>query len=510
MTVSVNKAAPQTLRYLAVGGYNVAFTLAVFWLLDTLFTGPLGVQGVYWVSALLGIVNGFIFQRIFVWRSRNRWHSEFVRFLLMNLTTSVVNSFLLYLVVQLGRFPAFPSQVVITGILVVASFFIARTWVFRSGTTRTTKKAPHRVDVFLQYYKPHVSGLTNMAADLAEHAAAQGFEVHVHCVSLANTAQETVVNGVSVHAYRRSFSLARGAFSFTLVREIWKMRNRAGLAHAHMPYPESFLLSWILGPDWKLIASYQCDAPMMGGLSNVIARALDASQKSFISRAVFTVASSEDYATHSRLASVMVAHGGRAIPATSTDRRGGIPTFVEPGKRFVGFLGRPTSEKGIDVALDALELLPDDVCLLLAGPVVGLSEKASFDRDKLNRLSSAGRVRSLGFLEEAQVADFYASLAAFVLPSTNSFEAFGIVQVEAISAGVPVVASDLPGVRTIVQTTGFGEVAHIGDHIDLARCLNAVLDGSYDHERARAVLEDQYLSPVPENAYIELYERMLS
>lgn len=499
----------QGIRYLLVGGYNVLFTLVVFWLLDRFLADVLGVQGVYWISAVLGIINGFIWQRLLVWRSRNRWHLEFLRFLALNLATSLVNSLLLLLVVQMGGQPAFPSQVVITAVLVVASYLVSRTWVFRSPSIEDAA-TPRRIDVFLQYYKPHVSGLTNMAADLAEFAVREGFEVHVHCVSGEPGAHESVMNGVTVHAYKRSFSLGRGSFSIPLIVQMWRMRNGAGIAHAHMPYPEAFLLAWILGPGWRLIATYQCDAPMTGGAANLIARALDASQRSFIKRADYTVCSSADYQHHSRLSGVMAEHRGLAIPATSVDRAGGSPSFATEGTRYVGFLGRPTSEKGIDVALDALEQLPADVSLLLAGPVVGLSEKASFDQAKFARLAEAGRIRSLGFLSDDQIADFYASLAVFILPSTNSFEAFGIVQVEAISAGTPVVASDLPGVRTIVQNTGFGEIARIGDGADLARGILRALEGGYDAAAARAVLESTYLSPNPENRYLELYERILS
>lgn len=502
-------------RYLIVGGLNVGFTLTVFWILDRLFSETIGVQPVYWISALLGIANGFVWQRLLVWRSHGQWHFEFLRFLAMNLATSVANSLLLYLAVELARFDAFPSQVVITAILVVFTFLLTRSWVFgRADADASRASLPNagdqlrRVDVFLQYYKPHVSGLTNMTADLAEYASLEGFEVHVHCVSPRGRTEISSVNGVTVHAYRRSFSLGRGAFSLPLIFGIWRIRGRAGIAHVHMPYPESFLLSWILGPNWRLLATYQCDAPMTGGLDNVIARALDASQTSFMKRADFTVASSEDYARNSRLSRVMARHNGRAIAATSVDRRGGSPTFAESGKRWVGFLGRPTSEKGIDVALDALDRLPEDVCLLLAGPIVGLSEKATFDREKFARLEAAGRIRSLGFLEEDEIADFYASIEVFILPSTNSFEAFGIVQVEAISAGTPVVASNLPGVRTIVQTTGYGEISAIGDADDLADKVQKVLEGQYDRTKAREILEQTYLSPTPQAAYLKLYEQM--
>lgn len=362
-----------------------------------------------------------------------------------------------------------------------------------------------RIDVFLQYYKPHVSGLTNMAATLAETAAGAGYDVHVHCVAKAGAGSTTVVDGVTVHSYRKSFSLGRGNFSLGFLRAGRRARREEGIAHFHLPLPESALFGWMLSHR-PLLVTYQCDAPANGFLGTIMARALDVSHKVLIRRARVTCTSSDDYAVHSRLAPLFARMSARGIAATSIDRAGGRPRYALEGKRQIGFLGRPTSEKGIDVLMRALELLPDDIVVTLAGPLDGLSEKVGYDRALLGALMDRGRVRSLGFLEEDDIADYYASLDLFVLPSTNSFEAFGIVQVEAMSAGTPVVASDLPGVRTIVQTTGFGEIAPIGDAAGLAAAIGRALGSTYDVEHARHVLESTYLPPVPENRYLEIFE----
>lgn len=123
----------QTLRYLIVGGGNVAFTLAVFWLFDRLWTDTIGVQAVYWSSSLIGIINGFIWQRILVWRSTGSWRKEFLKFVVVNLAVSIANSGLLFLTVTLIGWPAFLSQVAITAVLVLTTFLINRAWVFRAG-----------------------------------------------------------------------------------------------------------------------------------------------------------------------------------------------------------------------------------------------------------------------------------------------------------------------------------------------------------------------------------------
>lgn len=369
----------------------------------------------------------------------------------------------------------------------------------------------NRVDVYLQYYRPHVSGLTNMAADLAEHAAAHGMDMHVHCVSQAKEGWSTRLDGVTVHAYRRSFTLGRAAFSIDLLRAMWRMRNEAGLAHVHMPYPESFYLAWVMGKGWRFLSTYQCDAPLSGGVGSLFARALDWSHRRLLKRTALAVVSSTDYAESSRIAPTLLGGPVEVVPVTGRDRAGGTPLFRVPGRRLVGFIGRPTHEKGIDTLLDALELLPlEDVSLLFAGPEDGLTERPNYDRDKFAKLVSSGKIIPVGFLEEQQIPDFYASLDLYVHPSINSFDAFGIVQLEAMSAGVPVVASDIPGVRTAVQTTGFGEITRAGDPQDLLRGLVLALESTYDVQRARAKLEEYYLPPGPQDRYLSFYRRLMS
>lgn len=122
--------AGQGIRYLIVGAYNTLFTLAVFWLLDTLWGAALGVQTVYWTAAVLGILNGFVSQRLFVWRSKGAWRGELLKFFVVNAIVAVANSALLFLTVTVWGLPAFPSQLGITAILVVLAFFVNRRWVF--------------------------------------------------------------------------------------------------------------------------------------------------------------------------------------------------------------------------------------------------------------------------------------------------------------------------------------------------------------------------------------------
>jgi glycosyltransferase involved in cell wall biosynthesis len=146
------------------------------------------------------------------------------------------------------------------------------------------------------------------------------------------------------------------------------------------------------------------------------------------------------------------------IPPPCPPPPSGRPGYRDGAGPHVGFLGRIVEEKGLEYLVDGFRALPDPSArLLIGGDFAAVAGGSVVDRVRA-RIAGDPRIRLLGFIPDDRLGDFYASLDVFALPSVNAFEAFGIVQVVAMQAGVPVLASDLPGVRTPVLRTGFGEL----------------------------------------------------
>jgi len=151
----------------------------------------------------------------------------------------------------------------------------------------------------------------------------------------------------------------------------------------------------------------------------------------------------------------------------------------------VGFLGRLVEEKGIEYLVEAFRSLPrPNARLLIAGNYENVAGGSVVDNVR-RAVGGDPRIRLLGFLPEDKLADFYASMDVFALPSINSLEAFGIVQIEAMLAGVPVVVTDLAGLRMPVRNTGFGCIVPPRDSEALAGALEQVASTSYGDERSR-------------------------
>jgi glycosyltransferase involved in cell wall biosynthesis len=223
-----------------------------------------------------------------------------------------------------------------------------------------------------------------------------------------------------------------------------------------------------------LAVTYQCDVVLGDStVDRLAAAAVDASSRAAVTRAAVTIATTMEYAERSRILGTVL-DKTTAIPPPHVDRSGGAARFRTTDGLHVGFLGRLVEEKGVEYLVEAFRRIEDpDARLLIGGELERVAGGTVADRVR----AAAGadpRVELLGFLPDDRLPDFYASLDVFALPSVNSLEAFGIVQLEAMSAGVPVIAAELPGVAVPVRATGFGRLVPPRDPAALHDALVAI------------------------------------
>lgn len=159
-------------------------------------------------------------------------------------------------------------------------------------------------------------------------------------------------------------------------------------------------------------------------------------------------------------------------------------------RRDLLFVGRPEEpRKGLDVLLRAMpQILAAHPATRLV--VVGGTDgdaAGSLPRDLARRVADLGpAVTLLGRLDEADKIARLAGARALVAPNTRG-ESFGIVLTEAMAAGVPVVASDLPAFRAVLGDGARGLLVRAGDVTDLASGVDALLsDPGLSSRLARA------------------------
>jgi glycosyltransferase involved in cell wall biosynthesis len=363
---------------------------------------------------------------------------------------------------------------------------------------------PDRLDVVmaLTYYAPYVSGLTQAAQWVAEELVVRGHRVHVVTTHHDEATPLTeAVGGVEVQRVPVALRVGKGALAPGFSRSVRAAARSADVVNLHLPMLEAGLVAGLTGRV-PVVSTYQCDVNLSDSLVDRLqVAALDASSRRALRRSV-PVFSSRDYAASSRVAGA--AADVVEVPPPCKARTGGRPSFRDGPGRHVGFLGRLVAEKGVEHLVDAFRQAagPEDR-LLIGGDHTRVAGGSVVDEIR-RRAGDDPRIRLLGFLPDEQLADFYASLDVFVLPSVNSLEAFGIVQVEAMLTGVPVIASDLPGVREPVRRTGFGIVVPPGRRDALAEALGARVPLAPD-EGARRAAATYGLS-----ATVDAYEALFS
>jgi len=179
----------------------------------------------------------------------------------------------------------------------------------------------------------------------------------------------------------------------------------------------------------------------------------------------------------------------------------------------IGMAARLAAEKGVGVLLNALprvlEVYPEARVLFAGQYQDVLGEEAYARRLAPLFRQHEERWEFVGVLNPLQMAAFYPNLTCLVVPSLNSTETFGLVQVEAMLCGTPSIASDLPGVRQPVLQTGMGEVIPIGDSQALAEAIIKVAGNKADYVRPGEEIAERWNTARTAAEYEALFERLL-
>jgi D-inositol-3-phosphate glycosyltransferase len=147
------------------------------------------------------------------------------------------------------------------------------------------------------------------------------------------------------------------------------------------------------------------------------------------------------------------------------------------------YVGRLDPIKGLETLLQAMTRLDGSARLLIIGgdqddPETG---RASRLRERVAALGLAGRVRLLGAQPQRRLRLFYAAAEATVMPSY--YESFGMVALEAMACGCPVVASRVGGLTTTIKDGVTGQLVPEGDPAALAEALGELLGDRQKRDR---------------------------
>lgn len=185
---------------------------------------------------------------------------------------------------------------------------------------------------------------------------------------------------------------------------------------------------------------------------------------------------------------------------------------IKKGKQYwIGYVGRISREKGIHYLIEAIKLLPNykQFSLVFVGPKYDqVAGENKYYLNLINQLKNSQiNYIFLGLLSDEDLFSFYKSIDLLALPSINSTEAYGLVQLEAMSVGTPVIASNLPGLREAIQEIGMGVLVSPADAQQLSKAIVKIISSKNKYRLSK--MQKKLKSYYSKKLCIQEYEKII-
>jgi glycosyltransferase involved in cell wall biosynthesis len=378
-----------------------------------------------------------------------------------------------------------------------------------------------RILQVLTYYRPHISGLTIYVERLARGLVRAGHEV-----TLLTSQYDSSLplheerDGVQIVRAPVKLRISKGVIMPTFGNLARGLMRNHDVVHMHLPQFDGAGLAINTRLYHKpAVLTYHCDIQLPPGLLNYIANPVIHGADhiaGYLSDRL--VAYTDDYAKHSPFLSRYLNKLKVIPPPVEIE----IPTqqcVAEFAQKWqintrpvIGMVARLATEKGVEVLVDALEIVRQTIPearVLFAGPYQHVLGEEQYAQRLQPRFEKVGPHWTFtGSLHGQELAALYANCDVTVLPSLNSTESFGLVQVESMLCGTPSICSNLPGVRVSVQTTGMGLVVPIGDAPALAQAIIQVVQNRARYVRPREEISQFYSTQKSVREYEALYREL--
>lgn len=359
-----------------------------------------------------------------------------------------------------------------------------------------------------KFYPPYMGGIETHLEALCGQLRDR-FDVQVIVCNSAPGTSSELRDGIPVTRLSTPLRINNAPVSPGLALAI--RRAKPDLVHLHLPHPGGIL--GLLGSGYRgpLVLTHHSDVVRQRLLPAVFKPFLETVMR----RAGAILVTSPNYLATSP---VLAAHRERChvVPYGIAFERFERPDEArvaeiaqQCGPRLVLAVGRLVYYKGFDVLVRAMRFVDARLVIVGEGPLEGSL------RSLINEEGVSGKVTLLGQVQNSEVAPFFAAADVFVLPSVARSEAFGIVQLEAMASGTPVVNTSLDsGVPWVSQHEVTGLTVPPGEPRALGAALTRVLDDRALRDRlglaARARTRAEFDVRVMGNRVAAMYDKVLA
>lgn len=331
-------------------------------------------------------------------------------------------------------------------------------------------------------FYPIRGGVEKVMYDLILGLSERGVDCDMMCAE--TTGYGTIRNldtGARVLSFRTWAKVASTTIAPSMVKALRDVANEYDLIHVHHPDPMAAIALRMSGYKGPVVLHWHSDIIK----SKPMLKVYEPLQEWLLLRADAIITTNPVIARESE-ALMPHSHKVRTVPIgikpmTHDPEGAEIIRGKHPGRKIIFSLGRLVPYKGYGYLVNAAAMLSDEYVVLIGGEGP-MKESLTGERDSLGL---GDRVRFVGRIPDEQLPAYYSACDVFCLPSVMKTEAFGIVQIEAMSLGKPVVATRIKGSGTAwVNSHGVsGMNVEPKDSVGLARAILSICGDSslYDN-----------------------------
>lgn len=376
----------------------------------------------------------------------------------------------------------------------------------------------------LTYYRPHTSGLTIYVERLAKSLVKLGHEVTVLTSQYdKDLPREEFQDGVRIIRAPVLFRVSKGVIMPTFGWLAWKLVSSHDVVHLHLPQFDAAGIA-LRGRILKkpTLITYHCDLLLPKSFFNIFINAVVHFMNYLAGMLADRIgAYTDDFAAHSPFLQrfkekVRVILPPVVMPSASPDVIKEYISTTNPrgNSPVIGMATRFASEKGVEILINALPTVMGSfprAMVMYAGQYQDVMGEGAYYQKLLPSIQSyqeKGQWKFLGVLNPEEMTLFYNCLDVLVVPSLNSTETFGLVQIEAMLQGTPTIASNLPGVRVPPRLTRMGEVVPIGDADALAEAIIKIISQPENYQGSPEEIANTFDPMVNAAAYETIYKEL--
>lgn len=265
-------------------------------------------------------------------------------------------------------------------------------------------------------------------------------------------------------------------FSIKLIMRLYKIKNNYDIIHVHHPDPMSVFAIWVVRPKCKIVVHWHSDILRQ----KILLFFYKPFQNWILNKCDSIICTSKSYAINSMHLNSFI--DKVSIIPIGIDRNSleiHKPTIDQINNKFkdkkiVLSIGRMSYYKGFEYLIEAAKSFNSDVVLI----IIGDGELKSKLEEKVQKYRLSEKVFFLGKVSNIERNCYLNLSKLFVLSSIYKTEAFGVVQLEAMAFGKPIVSTKIPnsGVDWVNKNLESGLTVQIRDSYAISSAVNLILN----------------------------------